>query len=111
MDNEIKKLLKDILICIDNIDTYIGTERSFAIYQTNFLLQDAVERNLITIGEAVNALLKRNSSIKITDARKIVNTRNKLTHGYDEIENVQVWNIIINSLPILKTEAESLINQ
>lgn len=111
MDNEIKKLLQDILTCIGNIDTYIGNKKVFAEYENNSLLQDAVERNLITIGEAVNALLKRWPSLAISDARKIVNTRNKLTHGYDDIENVQVWNIIINSLPKLKREVESLISE
>lgn len=67
-----------------------------------YMLQDAVERNLITIGEAVNHLLKKYPDIKISNARRIVDTRNKLTHGYDEIENVQVWSIVIKHLPILK---------
>jgi uncharacterized protein with HEPN domain len=73
------------------------------------LLQDAVERNLITIGEAVNLLLKRMPEIAISNARKIVDTRNKLTHGYDEIENVQIWSIVIKYLPVLKEEVEQLI--
>jgi uncharacterized protein with HEPN domain len=111
MDNEIKKLLKDILIGIDSIETYIGPEKTFVKYDGNLLLQDAVERNLITIGEAMNSLLKRMPDIDISNARKIVDARNKLTHGYDEIENVQVWNIIIKHLPILKTEAKKLINE
>lgn len=68
------------------------------------MLQEAVERNLIAIGEAVNTLLKKHPDIQITNSRKIVDTRNKLTHEYDEIENVQVWNIIIKHLPLLKTE-------
>jgi uncharacterized protein with HEPN domain len=74
------------------------------------LLQDAVERNIITIGEAMNALLKLDPEIPILNARRVVDARNKLTHGYDEIENVQVWNIIINHLPKLKTEVDILLN-
>ncbi len=27
MDNETKKLLKDVMICIDNIEKYVGTEK------------------------------------------------------------------------------------
>ncbi|MFV0593851.1 MAG: HepT-like ribonuclease domain-containing protein [Draconibacterium sp.] len=34
---------------------------------------------------------------------------NKIIHGYDEIENAQVWGIIINHLPLLKTEVEKLL--
>jgi uncharacterized protein with HEPN domain len=55
MDNDIKKWLKDIQICIFNIETYIGNKKEFAEYHGNMLLQDAVERNLITIGEAMNS--------------------------------------------------------
>jgi uncharacterized protein with HEPN domain len=110
MDNSQKKLLKDILDCICQIDTYLGTTKQFAQYDSNSLLQDAVERNIITIGEAMNALLKLDPEIPILNARRVVDARNKLTHGYDEIENVQVWNIIINHLPKLKTEVDILLN-
>jgi len=109
MDNNTNKILTDILICIDNIEVYLGEDKIFSVYDANQLLQDAVERNLITIGEAVNLLLKKMPDIAISNARRIVDTRNKLTHGYDEIENVQVWNIIIKHLPVLKLEAEALI--
>jgi len=109
MDNKSNKILKDILICIENIDNYLGENKIFNEYDSNYLLQDAVERNLITIGEAVNLLLKRIPEIAITNARKIVDTRNKLTHGYDEIENVQIWSIVIKHLPVLKVEVEQLI--
>ena len=80
-------------------------------YENNFLLQDAVERNLITIGEAINLLLKRESAIAISNARRIVDTRNRLTHGYDDIDCSQVWNIIINHLPTLRNEVQELLGE
>lgn len=49
MEFELKKWLKDILICIENIDNYLGKETKYQDYESNLLLQDAVERNLITI--------------------------------------------------------------
>ena len=106
---EVKKLLQDIIICLENIENYIGENKVFTEYSHNFLLQDAVERNLITIGEAMNLLLKKEPEIPISNARRIVDTRNRLTHGYDEIEVTQIWNIIINHLPLLKIEAEKLL--
>jgi uncharacterized protein with HEPN domain len=111
MDKEIriKKLLFDIQSCIENIESYIGESKIFNDYSSNHLLQDAVERNLITIGEAINSLLKEDNSIPISNARRIVNARNKLTHGYDEIENVQVWSIIVKDIPVLKKEINSLL--
>ncbi len=109
MDNEIKKLLQDILICLENIESYIGEKKVFSLYDDNLLLQDAVERNLITIGEAMNLLLKKNPEIPITNSRRIVDARNRLTHGYDEIESTQIWNIIMNHLPLLHSEVTGLL--
>jgi uncharacterized protein with HEPN domain len=106
---EVKKLLQDIIICLENIENYIGENKVFTEYSDNFLLQDAVERNLITLGEAMNLLLKKEPEIPISNARRIVDTRNRLTHGYDEIEVTQIWNIVINHLPLLKTEVEKLL--
>ena len=110
MDNDVKKLLADIILCIENIDNYIGPKKTFLDYSNNLLVQDAVERNLITIGEAMNILLKRLPDLPITNARKAVDTRNRLTHGYNDIETVQIWSIVIKHLPILKAEVHSLLN-
>lgn len=111
MDKEIAKLLKDILMSIESIETYIGSKKIFTDYNDSLLLQDAVERNIITIGEVMNILLKKIPDIQITNARKVVNARNRLTHGYDDIDNSQVWNIVINHLPLLKAEVEKLLNE
>ncbi len=104
MGNKAKKLLFDILTSINNIDSYIGEKRIFNDYDNNPMLQDAVERNIEIIGEALNKLLNIEPQIQITNARRVVDARNKIVHGYDEIENVQIWEIIINSLPVLKVE-------
>ena len=86
MDNTIKKLLYDILTSIQRIESYIGTPKIFEKYANNLQLQQAVERNLEIIGEAMNKILKLQPYIAINYTRKIVDTRNKIIHGYDEIE-------------------------
>ncbi|OFX18149.1 MAG: hypothetical protein A2033_00995 [Bacteroidetes bacterium GWA2_31_9] len=111
MNNKYFKFLFDINKSIDNINNYIGDSKIFEQYDLNPLLQDAVERNLEIIGEAMKNLLEIKPDISISFARKIVNTRNKISHGYDEIENSEIWNIIINYLPKLKTEVEALLNK
>ena len=73
------------------------------------MLQQAIERNLEIIGEAVNNLLRISPAIKITDARRMVDMRNKIIHAYDDIQPVQIWNIIITHLPVLKQEVETLL--
>ncbi|WP_243349789.1 DUF86 domain-containing protein [Parabacteroides sp. FAFU027] len=109
MVNAVKKYLFDIQSCISNIDKYIGEPKIYQAYLKNEMLQDAVERNLEIIGEAINQLLKIQPDIKITNARRIVDARNKIIHGYDSIEPVNIWAIIINHLPILNAEVEELL--
>lgn len=110
MNLKIKKLLFDILTSINKIDQYLGKERIFSKYEENEMLRDAVERNIEIIGEAVNKILGLKPEIDITNSRRIVDARNKIIHGYDEIENSQIWGIIINHLPTLKLEVENLLN-
>lgn len=109
MNDEIKKLLDDVLLCINKIERFIGDERLLETYKGNDMLKSSVERNLEIIGEAINNVLKINAEIQITNARKFVNVRNKLIHGYDEVDDVTIWAIIINHLPLLKTEVQKLL--
>lgn len=69
----------------------------------------AVERNLEIIGEALNRILKSNLDIKITDSRKIVDTRNRIIHGYDSVTEDVLWLIVIKYLPVLEKEVKELL--
>ncbi|HTB30805.1 MAG TPA: HepT-like ribonuclease domain-containing protein [Bacteroidia bacterium] len=109
MSRETNKLLFDVHNAILKIEQYLAGSKKFEDYQNNLMLQQAVERNIEIIGEAVNNLLKINPDLPLSNARKIVNTRNKLIHGYDDIENSEIWAIIITHMPILKQEVEKLL--
>ena len=111
MDKREKKYLFDIQTCILNIDNYIGEPKLFDRFEDNQMLQDAVERNLEIIGEAINQLLKIDPSIQISNARRIVDARNKIIHGYDSLEPVNIWAIVINHLPTLKQEVAELLDR
>jgi uncharacterized protein with HEPN domain len=106
METKVKKLMFDILSSLENIENYLGKEKKFEVYNNDSMLQDAVERNIEIIGEAMNKLLMLNLDLEITNSRRIVDARNKIIHGYDEIENAQIWGIIINHLPTLRKEIE-----
>lgn len=109
MQPEIKKYLFDIMRCIENIEMFIDNSIDFDIFKKNIMLQHAIERNLEVIGEAMNNILKIYPEIKITDARRIVDTRNKLIHGYDGIQHSQVWDIVITHIAPLKLEVQTLL--
>lgn len=109
MEIKTKKLLFDVLTAIKNIENYIGEDKRFEKYDSEPILQHAVERNIEIIGEAVNKILGLQPDISITNSRRIVDARNKIIHGYDSIENTQIWGIIILHLPLLKDEVKQLL--
>ena len=70
-----------------------------------------VERNIEILGEAMNRILKINSEIEITSARKIVDTRNYVIHAYDSLKPDILWAIVINHIPRLKADIQRLIEE
>ena len=83
-------------------------KKDFKDYQANKQLRRAVERELEIIGEAANRILQINPAIAISDARKIVDLRNWVIHGYDKVDDVIIWGIVCNYLPKLKLQIDNL---
>ena len=111
MDQQTKKLLIDIVSCIARIEEYTKEITTFEQFNSNTLLQNAVERNIEIIGEAMNALLKITPDIPISSARKIVNTRNMLIHGYDSVDQATIWVIVRKYISVLKKEVTDLFDE
>jgi len=111
MDEYIEKYLTDILISINEIESYfIKGNMRYDNFAKDMLRQRAVERNIEIIGEAVNRILKIEPAFELANARAIVNTRNKVIHGYDSVTAVFLWGLVINHIPALKNEVENLLN-
>ena len=111
MDEKVLKSLFDIKLAIEEIDIFLlKEEKTFSNYSKNALLKRGIERNLEIIGEAVSRVLKENSEIQITNARRIIGLRNQIIHAYDSISDENIWSIIINHIPSLKIEIENKIN-
>ncbi len=105
------KLLYDVKLAIDEIESYFNTEvKSYENYKSNSILKRAIERNLEIIGEAMNRLQKENPEFVIENAKKIIGLRNQIIHGYDSVSDENIWGIVTLHLPKLKTEIKSLIN-
>ena len=114
MDDRILKWLYDIKIALDEVDSFFeNKERSFLNYKKDILLKRAIERELEIIGEAVNRIISRDSSFegKIKDAKNIIGLRNQVIHAYDNVSDENIWAILINHLPQLKKEINSLIGE
>ena len=110
MDNNTKVWLYDILNAIMEIDSFFNEKpMEFIEFQNDLRTKRAVERNIEIIGEALGRILKANESLEITNSRKIVDTRNRIIHGYDTVSDDIVWGIVTNQLSILQTEIEELL--
>jgi uncharacterized protein with HEPN domain len=104
-----KKYLLDIKNSIENIETHLGRQKIFESYIKNITIRRAVERELEIIGEATSRLVKIRPDIKISYVRIIINLRNRVIHAYDTVDHNIIWKIVVNDLPVLKTEIEKLL--
>lgn len=109
MSDELRKYLTDILFAVSEIKSFIGEKKNFNRFRKSALIRAAVERKIEIIGEAMNNALQLDSNLPISNARRIVNTRNKIIHGYDEVDEVMIWEIVVKHLPILEKEVQFLL--
>lgn len=105
-----RKYLMDILFAVADIKSFVGTKNNFEHFRESALIRAAVERKIAIIGEAMNKALQLDENLSISNARRIVNTRNKIIHGYDEVDEVLIWEIVVKHLPILNQEIEALLS-
>ena len=114
MDERVMKYLIDIDNSIAEIEGYFqNISKEFNSYRQNTMLKRAVESNLEIIGEAVNKVLKRDEAYinKITEAKSIIGLRNLVIHAYDSVSDENIWAVLINHLPKLKSEIQDLMTQ
>jgi len=112
MDIEIRTWLYDMLNAIHEIDSFFANQpKDFPTFQNDLRTKRAVERNLEIIGEAMSRILRKDDTILLSHSRNIVDTRNRIIHGYDNVSDDIIWSIVINYLPKLKSEIEILLNE
>ncbi len=110
MKLEARKFLYDIQTACDAIEQFIAG-KSLDDYEDDLLLQSAVERQFMIIGEALSQLIKiwPESENQISNVREIIDFRNVIVHGYSTVENQTIWGIIEADLPTLIREIKTLI--
>src|SRR3712207_3525156 len=73
-------------------------------FLANEMLQAAVERHFVIIGEALGRLAKLSPDVgaRIPDLRRAVGFRNVLVHRYEIVRPKAVWLIIQENLPAMR---------
>jgi uncharacterized protein with HEPN domain len=104
MTDKVKVWLEDIATAISEIEEFLPKPRNFKVFQKDLKTKRAIERNIEIIGEAMNRIVKEYPKIKLGETRKIIDTRNRIIHGYDSVSEEIIWSICINDLPKLMKE-------
>lgn len=101
--------LNHILDAVAKIERYL---QGFDLqkFESNELTIDAVVRNIEIIGEAITCLDRglKAKHPKI-EWRFATAMRNRLIHGYFDVDAKIVWNTTQNDLPKLKKEIEKIL--
>ncbi len=107
---EIRKYLYDIKQAADLIGEFTAGKQ-FPNYRDNSMLRAAVERKFEVIGEALSKLTRADSAMasRISEYARIIAFRNILIHGYAEIDDQLVWDIVENKLPVLRREVDEVL--
>jgi uncharacterized protein with HEPN domain len=110
MEIEIASWLTDIKQAISEINEFLPNKKDFFEFQKDVKTKRAIERNIEIIGEAVNRILKVNPNYPLANARRIVDTRNRISHGYDSVSEDIIWAIVIKEIPNLDEEVSRLLD-
>ena len=101
--------LNHILDAIAKIERYL---QGFDVekFKANELTIDAVVRNIEIIGEAITCLDRQlKAQYPNIEWRFATATRNRLIHGYFDVDAEIVWNTTQKDLPKLKIEIEKIL--
>lgn len=108
---DVRVFLLDALTAAERIVVIrhqVGVDR----LRTDDIVQAAIERHLITVGEALHKADDLDASIesRISHLRAIVGLRNRLVHGYFAIDWDRIVVLVEDDLDRLVTELRVLID-
>ncbi|WP_299352505.1 HepT-like ribonuclease domain-containing protein [Mucilaginibacter sp.] len=79
-----------------NLDHFLPDQKNFFQFKKDLKAKRAIKRNVEIIGEAANRIIKKQPDIKITDIKKIIDTPNRIIHGYDNVSDDVIWLLLLN---------------
>ena len=102
--------LKHIYNSITKIDHLVNLLHTQDNFETNWIEQDAIIRNLEIIGEAaINISDDLKQKYPDISWKEIKGMRNIVTHQYFGVELNEIWNTVINDIPLLKKQIQQII--
>lgn len=112
MQRELKVYLWDLQKALGEIEQFTAG-KTLEDYRSERILQLAMEREFIIIGEVLSKIVQffPETKTRIDQARKIANFRNILVHEYHRIRDEEVWQILTVSAPSLRREVAAWLEE
>ncbi len=110
MTNATKKWLHDVLLACRAIAGFTaGVE--FSDYERNLEKRSAVERQLEIIGEALGKAAATDSTLaeRLSDLPRMIGMRNRIIHGYDDVDDAIVWDVVTSRVTGLEAAVALLL--
>ena len=101
--------LVDIIEAREEIDSMMAGA-SFRAFKTNRTLVAAVEMKLIIIGEALSAMKpETRGRLPAALVQRMRGVRNRVVHGYFQVDDAMVFGMATRHAPKLAAEAEKVL--
>jgi len=106
-----KRLVDAHAACVAVISFTAGL--TFDAFSASLLLRSAVERQFEIIGEALGRAARDDASIEKTvpELPRVVGLRNRLIHGYDNVDDQILWDLVQNKIPSLAAKLAALLRE
>ena len=110
MTNEAKKRLLDVVNACEAIAEFTAG-KDFAAYESDRLLRSGVERQFEIIGEGLSKAGRLDPSLaaQIPDFLRIIGLRNRLIHGYDNVDDEILWDVVQSKLGPLLAQVSAVL--
>jgi uncharacterized protein with HEPN domain len=109
----VEDYLEHMSEAIDRATTYLQQVDSVEAFEQNPQIQDAVARNIEILGEAANHIQYMDPAFAASHPElpwpEMRGMRNKMVHGYFDIERETVWGTVKTDLPQLKQQVERVL--
>jgi uncharacterized protein with HEPN domain len=112
MERSTSALLHHILDAGASIQSHLDGV-SLRVYESNRLLQRAMEREVEIVEEACRRIALNNPAIaaRITGLPQVIGFRNVIAHGYDTLSNERVLHVAATSLPMLLSDVRTILSE
>lgn len=107
---EVAKYLYDMQSAAATLAGFVA-DRDWTDYKQDAMLRAAVERQFEIIGEALAQLSRRDAGLaaRIDGRQRIIAFRNILIHGYADVDDALVWDIVRTRLEPLREQVDALL--